>query len=193
MINLTSETMEKAEREDSVPALEAALEQINTASLAQLLTLTGIAVFLPFFIHLPWLTGPLVNAVLILILLLSGRRNAIFVSCLPSLMALSGGLLPLVLAPAVPFIMLSNIVFVLGIDWFYKRRSDFKGYWLGVLVGSFLKFVFLFFSVNILATFFISAPVLGLVIKMFGWSQLATALAGGLIAWFILRFLKFFR
>jgi len=171
-----------------------ALERTNVASLTQLLALTGLAIFLPFFIHLPWLTGPLVNAILILILLLSGRRNAIFVSCLPSLMALSGGLLPLVLAPAIPFIMISNIIFVLGIDWFYKRRSqDFSGYWSGVIAGAFLKFVFLSFSVNILATFFISVPTLNIVVRMFGWSQLMTALAGGLIAWFILRFFKFFR
>lgn len=174
--------------------IASALERTNIASLTQLLALTSLAIFLPFFIHLSWLTGPLVNAILILILLLSGRRNAIFVSCLPSLMALSGGLLPLVLAPAIPFIMISNIVFVLGIDWFYKRRGqDSSGYWSGVIAGSFLKFVFLSFSVNILATFFIKAPVLNIVVRMFGWSQLITALAGGLIAWFILRFFKFFR
>ena len=108
-------------------------------------------------------------------------------------MALSGGLLPLALAPAIPFIIISNIVFVFGIEWFYKRRrNDFNGYWLGVLAGAGLKFVFLSFSVNMLATFFISAPVLSIVVKMFSWSQFITALAGGLIAWFVLRFLKFF-
>jgi hypothetical protein len=169
-------------------------EQVDALWLTRFLGLSAMAIFLPFFIHLPWLTGPLVNAILILVLLLTGFRSAILVSCLPSLMALSGGLLPAVLAPAIPFIMISNIIFVVMIDWSYQRaKTDFSGYWLGVLSGAFLKFVFLFFSVNILAAFFIKAPVLSLVVKMFGWSQLVTALAGGLIAWGVLKFLKFFK
>ncbi len=170
------------------------LEKINVTALAQLLVLSGVAIFLPFFIHLPFLTGPIVNAVLILILFLTGRRNAILVSCLPSLMALIGGLLPLALAPAVPFIILSNIILVVIIDEFYKSwRDDFKGYWLGVLAGAVLKFVFLFFSVNILAAFFLKEPALKAVSQLFGWSQLVTALLGGLIAWGVLKFLKFFK
>ena len=171
-----------------------AWEQINMRWLAQFLGLSAVAIFLPFFIHLPWLTGPIVNAILILVLLLCGLRSAFLVACLPSLMALSGGLLPAVLAPALPFIMISNIIFVVTIDWFYKRsRTDFNGYWLGVLSGAALKFVFLFFSVNILAAGFIKTPIIPLVTKMLGWSQLATAIAGGLIAWGILKFLKFFK
>ncbi|MCX6795047.1 MAG: hypothetical protein NTY31_03650 [Candidatus Falkowbacteria bacterium] len=170
------------------------LEKIDAHWLARFLGLSAVAVFLPFFIHLPWLTGPIVNAILILVLLLCGLRSAFLVACLPSLMALSGGLLPAVLAPALPFIMASNIIFVATINWFYKRsRTDFNGYWSGVLSGAVLKFVFLFFSVNILATLFIQTPIMPLVVKMLGWSQLATAVAGGLIAWIILKFLKFFK
>jgi len=170
------------------------MERVNSAWLARFLTLAGLAIFLPFFIHLPWITGPIVNAILILVLFLCGLRSALLVSCLPSFMALAGGLLPAVLAPALPFIIAGNIIFVFTIDWFYRRgRNDFNGYWRGVLGGAILKFVFLFFSVNILATFLIQAPIMPLVVKMLGWSQLATALAGGIIAWAILKFLKFFK
>lgn len=173
---------------------EGALERVNVRSVAQLLSLTAIAVFLPFFIHLPWITGPIVNAILILVLILSGLRNAILVACLPSLMALSGGLLPLILAPAVPFIIVSNFIFVVIIDRFYKRtKSDFKGYWLGVLSGAALKFIFLFLSVSLIAAFFLKGPAINIVAQMFGWSQLITAVAGGIIAFIVLKFLKYFK
>jgi hypothetical protein len=169
------------------------LELVNVAWLTRFLVLAGAAIFLPFFIHLPWITGPVINAIFILVLLLCGRSSAFLVAFLPSLMALSGGLLPLVLAPTIPFIIISNFIFVFTIDWFYRRsKSDFKGYGLGVFAGASLKFVFLFFSVNLLATYFITAPIMPLVVKMLGLSQLITALAGGVIAWFILKFLKYF-
>lgn len=169
------------------------LELVNATWLTQFLILAGAAIFLPFFIHLPWITGPVINAILILVLLLCGWRSAFLVCFLPSLMALSGGLLPLVLAPTIPFIIISNLIFVFTINWFYQRnKSDFRGYCLGVLAGASLKFVFLYFSVTLLATYFVAAPIMPLVVKMLGVSQLVTALAGGLIAWFILKFLKYF-
>jgi len=186
--------LEKYPEENSDQIAVKTWERVDAIWLTKFSSLTAVAMFLPFFVHLPLLTGPIVNAILILVLLLTGFKSAILVSFLPSLMALSGGLLPAVLAPTVPFIIVSNIIFVVMINWFYKRsREESRGYWLGILSGAFLKFVFLFFSVNILASFFIKAPVISIVTKMLGWSQLITALAGGLIAWSILRFLKFFK
>jgi len=179
---------------DPEKAAVGSLEEINTAWLTRFLILAGAAIFLPFFIHLPWITGPIINAILILVLFLCGRSSAFLVCFLPSFMALSGGLLPLALAPTIPFIIAGNLIFIFLIDWFYKRsRSDLKGYFSGVLAGAILKFAFLFFSVNLLAALLIKAPIMPLVIKMLGLSQLITALAGGAIAWFILRFLKYFK
>jgi hypothetical protein len=173
---------------------EIALEKIDAKWLARFLSLTAVAVFLPFFIHLPWITGPIINAILILVLMLSGLRSALLVACLPSLMALSGGLLPVVLAPAVPLIIISNIIFVLAIDWFHQRaQSDFNGYWLGILSGAFLKFVFLFLATSFLAAFLIKSPVMDIITKLLGWSQLLTAVAGGVIAFGVLKFLKYFK
>jgi len=180
--------------DNDVLTREETLEKIDVRWLARFLSLTTVAVFLPFFIHLPWITGPIVNAVMILVLLLSGLRSALLVACLPSLMALSGGLLPFVLAPVVPFIIISNFIFIFTIDWFNKNiRSDFNGYWSGILAGAFVKFVFLFFSISFLAAFFIKSPVMNIVTQMLGWSQLLTALAGGVIAFGVLKFLKYFK
>ncbi|MCD4762172.1 iron hydrogenase, partial [bacterium] len=80
--------------------------KVNTRAIARFLALAGVASALPMFIHLQWLTGPLVNAILILALFLIGIRSALVLCMIPSLMALASGLLPAVLAPVVPFIMI---------------------------------------------------------------------------------------
>lgn len=176
---------------DTYQPITETIEKVDLKWLARFLAFAGMATFLPFFIHLPWITGPIINAILILVLLLCGLRSAILVACLPSLMALSGGLLPVVLAPAVPYIIISNIIFIFSIDWFYKRaKSDFQGYWQGVFIGAGLKFVWLFLSISLVAQFFIATPVMAIIRQMFSWSQFVTAVAGGVIAWLVLKFLK---
>jgi hypothetical protein len=167
------------------------LEHVNVKWLTQFLTLTSVAVFLPFFVHTQLITGPIVNAILILVLVLTGVRSALLVACLPSMMALFGGLLPIVLAPAIPFIILSNIIFVLTINWFLNSNQEKnKAYWSGALVASGVKFVFLLFSVNILATLFIKGSLVTAIAQMMGWMQLVTAIIGAGLAYVALKFLK---
>ena len=172
---------------------ESLLSGVNVRSLTQFVGLAGIALFLPFFIHLQWLTGPIVNAILILILFLVGIRSAMVVALVPSLMALSGGLLPAILAPTVPFIMIGNAIFILSIDRIYDWSKNMnRGYWLGVLAGAFLKFVFLYFSVNLITKLLIKQDLAVKVTQMMSWPQFATAIKGGMIAWVILKWLKRF-
>lgn len=172
---------------------EKALAEVNVRSLTTFLGLVGIAAILPFFIHLQWLTGPIVNAILILILFLSGIRSAMVAALVPSLMALSGGLLPAMLAPAVPFIMIGNVIFVLLIDFFYNKLKNEKyGYWVGVLAASTVKFVFLFLSVNFITKLLIKQELAVKVAQMMSWPQFATAVTGGMLAWLILKWLKRF-
>ena len=169
------------------------MKKVNVRALTQFVGLAGIALFLPFFIHLQWLTGPIVNAILILILFLVGIRSAMVVALAPSLMALSGGLLPAILAPTVPFIMIGNVIFVLSIDRIYDWSKNMnRGYWLGILAGAFLKFVFLYFSVNWITKLLIKQDLAVKVTQMMSWPQFATAVMGGMIAWVILKWLKRF-
>jgi len=164
---------------------------VDVRSISTFLGLAGITILVPFFIHLQWLTGPFVNAMLIIILFILGIRSALVMCLIPSLMALSGGLIPYFLTPAVPFIMISNVIYILSIDWLYNNIKDnAKGYWLGLLLGSTVKFVFLLISLNIISRIMIKQDVIALIIKMFSWPQFATALAGGVFAWFILKWLK---
>jgi hypothetical protein len=168
-----------------------ALDSVNVKSITSFITLSGIAIFLPFFIHLQWITGPIVNAILIITLFLVGIRSAMVLAFVPSLMALSGGLLPAVLAPVVPFIMISNIIFVLAIDYIYQNFKDAnRGYWLGIVVGAGLKFIFLILSVNFISKLLIKQGLVAKVAQMMSWPQFATAVVGGMIAWVVLKWLK---
>lgn len=171
-------------------AKEQILSCVNVKALVQFTGLAGIAMFLPFFIHLQFITGPIVNAILILALFLSGVRSALILALVPSLMALAGGLLPAILAPAVPFIMIGNAIFVFTIDYFYRLRMNVSGYWSGVLIGAILKFSFLHLSVGWITKLLLKQELAAAVAKLMSWPQFATALAGGMIAFAVLKWLK---
>jgi hypothetical protein len=170
---------------------EKIIEQVNARALIQFLGLAGIAIFLPFVVHVQWLTGPIVNAILILALFMAGIRSALTLCLIPSLMALSGGLLPAVLAPVVPFIMIGNVILVLTVDYFANLRqfapNSAKSYWPGVIIGAGLKFLFLFLSADVIAKLLIKQELVVKVAQMMSWPQFATAVMGGLIAWVILK------
>lgn len=170
---------------------EQMLEGVNTASITTFLSLSGIAIVMPFFFHIQLATGPMINAIFILVLFFCGIRSAMVLALIPSLMALAGGLLPAVLAPAVPFIMISNVIYVVLIDTIYNRMKDGdKGFWIGLGVASFVKFVFLYLSVNFIAKLLIKQELVTKVAQMMSWPQLFSALVGGVIAWGILKWLK---
>ncbi len=170
---------------------EKTLIKVNVKTLSQFIVLSGLAMFVPFFIHLQWLTGPMVNAILIITLFLVGVRSALVLCMVPSLMALSGGLIPLILAPAIPFIMLGNAILVLTVDYFFNNiKNNIRGFVLGVLFGSFLKFSFLFLSISVVADLLIRQELALKIAQLFGFMQLLTALAGGIIAFIVLRIFK---
>ena len=167
------------------------MARLNIRAVAQFLTLAIIASVVPFFIHLQWLTGPLVNAILIITLFLVGIRSALVLCLVPSLMALAGGLLPAVLAPIVPFIMISNVILVLSIEFIYSSVKDtVKSFWSGVITGALLKFLFLFFSVSIISRLLIKSELAVKVAQMMSWPQFFTAFTGGMIAYIVLKSLK---
>jgi riboflavin transporter len=170
---------------------ENAAVKVDTAAIANFIGLASVATFLPFLIHLQWITGPIVNALLILILFIVGIRSALLMCLIPSVMALAGGLLPAVLAPVVPFIMISNVIFILSIDYFYRSaKKQFNGYWIGVVIGGALKYLFIWFNANLIIGLILKKDLAAAVVRLVSWPQFATALIGGLIAFVILKWLK---
>jgi hypothetical protein len=147
-------------------------------------TLSGIAIIMPFF-PFQGLTGPIVNAIILIAVVILGLKKASLICFLPSVVALSSGLLPFVLAPMIPFIILGNIILALVFAKFYKQN-----FWLAVGFGSLAKFGFIFITGQIVINFFINQALSSKVIALISWPQLLTALGGGVIAFIFLKTIK---
>lgn len=157
------------------------IKKESVLTLARFTLLMGIALFVPLF-HNQAVTGPIVNAVLFISAISLGIEGAVLIALVPSLVALSAGLLPPVMAPVVPFIMMSNIILV--VFFIYLKE---KNYWLAIVLASVLKFVFLFSASGIVIDLLIKKEIAAKVAVMMSWPQLFTALAGGLIAYLFLK------
>jgi len=116
---------------------------------------------------------------------LLGTQTTLVMCLLPSVIALSVGLLPAVLAPMIPFIMISNVILV--VTFGFLRN---KNYWLSIGVASFLKFIFLFSTSSIVIKLLLKKEVASSVVAIMSWPQLATALAGGVLAFVFLKSIK---
>jgi hypothetical protein len=140
--------------------------------LTQFIIFVLIATFAPL-LKQQMITGPIVNATLFLSTIYLGSQAGIMVGLIPSVISLSIGLLPLPLAPMVPFIMVSNAILIL--TFAYLKNKNF---WLAVITSSILKFAFLY-SIS-----FHIAPKLAF---MMGVPQLITAIIGGIFAFLFLK------
>jgi len=153
-------------------------------SAIQFVVLMGIAITTPL-IKQQLLSGSIVNAVLFISVALFGIQNAILVGLIPSLVALSSGLLPAVLAPMIPFIIAGNTILVLVFGYLRK-----KNYWLGMVSAGFFKFIFLLVTSSIVFDLITKKEIASKVALMMSWPQLFTAILGGLIAYFVLKITK---
>ncbi|MFA5742492.1 MAG: iron hydrogenase [Candidatus Paceibacterota bacterium] len=153
-------------------------------ALFQFPILLGLSIVLPLF-HSQYITGPMVNAILFLSAVLAGSTGAMFVAMVPSIVALSSGLLPIALAPAVPFIMLGNAILIATFILLQK-----KSFWLAATVASFTKFIFLFGSSQLVVGLIAKKQAAIAAASMLSYPQLITALIGAILAWLILKGLK---
>jgi hypothetical protein len=152
----------------------------------KLVLILGIAVAIPTLGLPQWITGPLVNALLILTVGWCGVTEAILVGMTTPLSAALRGVLPLPLLVMIPFIALGNAAFVATFAA-TKRISR----WQPVVVAAVVKFGVLALAVTMLAAHPLSIAIGGAaqsihlppsIVSMMTWTQLATALAGGLVA-----------
>ncbi len=163
--------------------MDTILQKTATKELVKFSIVLSLAIIFPFF-HNQLITGPIVNALLFISVILFGFQRAVFIALIPSVIAMSVGLLPAVLAPMVPFIMMGNILLI----WVFNLLK--KRYWIGVAVGSFLKFLFLYASSYAVINLVIKKELAFKIVEIMSWPQLLTALAGGAIAYFVLKFIK---
>jgi hypothetical protein len=168
-----------------MPTSIGVLQKVNINYIIKFIALIGIATAGPLIgIHSQWVTGPIVNATLILAVYAVGIRGALLMGILPSTIALSSGLLPAMLAPMVPFIILGNTLLVLMIDWLKKN------YWLVLIFGATAKYLLLFFTSNVVIHLLVKQSLAITVSQMMSWPQFMTAIMGGVIAWGALKMWK---
>jgi hypothetical protein len=144
-----------------------------------------IIITVPAFIHNQFITGPLVNALLIITCAAVGPMEAVILGIFPSTVALSSGLLPLPLAPMVPFIIASNAIYIT--IFYYINKKSFSA---GIIMASTLKFIFLMGSVTLIMNRLLEGSLVQKLSVMMSWPQLITALAGGIIAFGVLKIIK---
>ncbi len=156
-----------------------ALKKILSAEKIYFISLFFISFFAPFS-GSQAVAGPLVNAALFLAVIFIGVRGALLIAFFPSIVALFSGILPVALAPMIPLIVLSNIIFVLVFNRFLMN------FWEGVFLASFAKFVFLFLAGSVVGNFILGETAALRVASLMSWTQLATALIGGVIAYLFL-------
>lgn len=131
--------------------------------------------FIPALVHQQLLTGPIINTLLILSFLHLGKSKAFFLAMIPSTVALSRGLLPLTLAPMLPFIMISNCLYI---EFFARFGQDAKA----IVIASVVKATFLFVISKLLMEKILVTALASKIALMMSWPQLATALLGGFLA-----------
>ncbi len=164
----------------------ATLNKVNLAYGVKFLLLLTLAAGAPLIgLHSQWLTGPIVNLALILSVYLIGIRGALLIGILPSTIALGTGLLPAVLAPMIPFIILSNTLLILVID----KLKD-TNYWLSLFFASGMKYLFLFVTSGLVINLLLKQELAAKVSAMMSYPQFFTALIGGTLAWGVLRILR---
>ncbi len=159
--------------------------KINSASLPRLAILLAIALAVQL-LRLPQLvTGPVVNAALILATYFGGAAGGVLIGVITPVVAIFAGILPPALAPVLPVIVAANAILVLFFVWM-KKFGDY----MAAVVASCAKFLTFFVMLNyVLVLFNINLPKP--LLLAFGLPQLYTALAGSLVAVLIAkRFLK---
>lgn len=147
-----------------------------------LVGLLALLVIPPFFIHNQFITGPLVNAILLSSAVIGSGTVGVTYGLLPSTIALTSGLLPSPLAPMVPFIMLGNAIYVVIFKYFYAKNTL-----IAIFTGSIAKFAFLNACVFWVLPNLLKNKFLSKVAVMMSWPQLVTAVVGGVIALGIIK------
>ena len=123
-----------------------------------------------------WLTGPAINAILILTIAYVDIYSAATIGLITPVLALVNGIMPL--AIVAPFIMISNVVYVIFFNWQFR-----KNIFVAISLAAIAKFIVLGFAVN----FIIDVPTK--VGYMLSTPQLFTAVTGGIIASIIIKYL----
>lgn len=139
--------------------------------------LLALASVFPMFRLPQYITGTVVNFVLLIAVYVLGTIGGVTIGCLTPWIALMSGQMPFAYMP--PFIMVGNALY--AISFGLLRKFKMPGMVLGILIGAVIKFLWLASSVRYL----VKAPQK--LIQMMTLPQLITALLGGLLAFIVIN------
>lgn len=157
---------------------------MKTKRITQLGALLAIALAIQS-LHLPtFITGPVINAVLIVAVVYPGLPGSIIIGCITPLMALTMGIVHPIAAPLVPVIMAANAT--LGITFYLlRKRNDYLALVGAAAAKFFVFYLFINYLIGILGIK-LPAPVLA----AFQLPQLFTAIVGGFAALGVIKQLE---
>lgn len=138
-----------------------------------------------------FITGPIVNTILLLATLSVGLWSGLVISVLSPLLAALIGASPIMmmLPQMFPVVIVGNALLVLSTYFFYRWRQKNGPLIAGMAVGSILKSLFLWAMVSLVVI-----PLFGTQLKdavkvtltaMFSFNQLITAAIGSILAYLI--------
>jgi len=168
------------EEQENVVSLD--INRIAVKTL-QLSVFVAIAVLAPYFSN-QLVTGSIVNAHLFISVSVMGVEAAFLLCLIPSLISIYTGLLPLAIAPMIPFIMTGNALLILVFVSLKKR-----GFWFGAIPAALVKFAFIWGMGMILANSVLHGIAKNIFL-MISWPQFATAIAGAAIAYLFLKIIN---
>jgi hypothetical protein len=135
-------------------------------------------------------TGPLVNAMLIITTVVLGSIAGVALGCATPVVALLRGQLPAVLAPMVPFIAVANALLVIVFHSFFVRKSREWHVYAGIIAAAIVKYLFLMLSAQVILPVVFGYDIPSAFIIAMSTPQLITALVGGLFAVAFIKLLQ---
>ena len=158
---------------------------INLTKIRTFFILFALIAIIPTFFHSQWITWPYVNALLLITCVLVWPMEAVIIWLVPSAVALASWLLPAPLAPIIPFIMISNAIYIAVFNYLHKKHFA-----IAISVAAIAKFIFLQIVIVFIASTLVNNIIMQKLIIMLSWPQLATAILGWLLAFWILKVLN---
>ena len=159
-------------------------KQITTTAI-----LLAICIVSQFFKNLSvYITGPIINACLILAVLSVGMVCAIILAVITPVTAffISGSPIMAAIPAIIPCVMIGNVILVLGVGLIMKKVKGNGGLIAGMAAGSVLKALFMgvFISLILIPNLIPEAmvPKMGVFQMTFSLTQLITAVIGSVYA-----------
>lgn len=144
----------------------------------------------------PYITGPIVNLILLVALTFVDFKSSIALCILAPVTSYFITQSPVITATnfvAFPVIMIGNIFYILCAYVFLREQGDFK-LSVGLLLGSLLKWSFMFLSSELLLKPLFNENLTGMLAKkigvMFGSLQLIAGIIGGILFFLVYKILK---